>query len=466
MKFKSTMILLGLFVGLILYVYFYEVIGERKRTQETEEKKNIFHLKRDSVATITVDRPEIRMTFEKREKDWWIKEPVNYKADNSNVNSLLSQIEIADNEGVVSEKGEDLESFGLAPPQVKLYISLTSGKRDSLLIGNKNPVKNGVFARSSNSSEVFLTNYVMLDYMKKELMDYRDKTLLEFRRDYVNKIVLTYPNLVIELKEVGFNEWEIEKPIKDKAEYPEITSIFDKLLSEDTKIKKFIDEKPTDLNKYGLLKPAVKIDLFLEKDASKKSLMIGSIERSSSKKDVSKGEVLNYAKIEVNEPIIGIDSSVANLLLKKNLFIFRNKMVVDFLRDSVEKIVCDYKDSVFICLKDTANIWYFGEDKKVKGNDTAIEDIITKFRSIRALKFIDYNDGNISLYGLNKPKMEFIFKKRDDKEVERLGFGKIEGNKIYLINRTKRMIYLIDSEYFYDLKLRKSDLIKQEEKKV
>ena len=62
--------------------------------------------------------------------------------------------------------------------------------------------------------------------------------------------------------------------------------------------------------------------------------------------------------------------------------------------------------------------------------------------------------------------MEFVFKKRDDKEVERLGFGKIEGNKIYLINRTKKMIYLIDSEYFYDLKFRKSELIKQEEKKV
>jgi len=447
-----------IFIGLIFYVYFYEIIGEKKRIAEEEEKNKVFHSKRNDVETIIVERPEIKMTFKKRDQNWWIESPVNYKGDDMNINSLLSQIEIAENEGIVSETGEDSESFGLAPPQMKLYIMTKEKRKDSLLIGYKNPVGNAVFAQRTPGNEIFLTNYMMSTYMQKSLFEFREKKLLEIDKNDVNRIVLTYPNKTFELKKVAFKEWEIQKPNKYPADLPVITAILDKF--DDAKIKKFIDEKPKNLNKYGLNKPMIRLDLFFEKDASKKSLMIGS--NVSEEDKGSDGEELYYAKNEVYDPVIGIEKSIADILVT-NLFILRNKMVVNFLREDVRKIVLDYKDKHFICVKDSSNKWFFGEDMSVSANQEKAEDIITKARSMRASRFIDYDKSKLSQYGFTNPQMEIIFNDKDDKEIESLAFGKITGNTIYLINKTKNLIFLVDSNKFYELEFQESELKENKE---
>jgi len=457
MKFKSTIVLAAIFIGLIFYVVFYEVIGEKKRTAEREEKNKVFHFHRDSIATITVERPDIKMTFEKRENNWWLIAPVNYKANNMNVNSLISQMEIAENEGTIAETGEDSVSFGLGPPKMKLYLVLKNGEKDSLFLGDKTQIRYSAYARKSNTGTIFLTNYVILDNMIKDLMEYREKKILEINKSYANRIVLTYPNRVIDLVRTGFKEWDIRKPIKDRADFEETLSILDKF--DYAEVKKFIDKDFENLKKYGLDKPKVKMDVFFEKEVPKLSLLVGTKVR---KEDAQEGEVSYYAKNEAYDPIITIDSSIVNKL-NPNLFTLRNKSVVSFKSDTVEKIVLDYKDSVFVCVKDTADNWVLGEDMKLFANTTKIDDIITQVLNIKTLEFLDYNKGKFSQYGLDKPRTEFVFKTRDDKEIERLAIGKFEGDRVYLINKTKKRIYLIKSESFYNLKFKRSELIKQEE---
>ena len=214
------------------------------------------------------------------------------------------------------------------------------------------------------------------------------------------------------------------------------------------------------LKKYGLDKPTLKIDIYFEKDVSKKSLIVGS---KINEEDTQEGEVLYYAiKNEVYETIIGIDSSVVNKL-NTNLFALRNKSVVSFKSENVDKIVCDYKDSVFVCVKDTVDNWFFSEDMELLANKTKIDDIITQFLNIKTLEFIDYDLKKFSQHGFDKPRMEFIFKTRDDEEIDRLSFGEFIGDRVYLINKSQKRVYIIKSEYFYNLKFNKSELIKQDE---
>ncbi len=459
MKFKSTILLAVIFVGLILYVYFYEIVGGRKRSAEEEEKNKVFHFKRDEIEKVIVNRPDITMTFRKKEKEWWIETPVKYKGNELNINSLLSQIEIAENEGTVSETGEDAQNFGLAPNPLKLYFVLKNGEKDSVQIGTKNPIGNAVFARKDNNSEIFLTNYMILTNMEKDLIDFRDLKLLEIDKNDINRIVLTYPNQTIDLKKTGFKEWEIQKPIKFSADLTAITNILNTF--DEAKIKRFIDEHPENLRDYGISKPAVKFEMFFERDASKKTLLVGSkIKEHDIQKDEDKD--LYYAKNEVYDPVIGIESSIVNAL-NTNLFDFRNKMVVYYKREDIEKIVLDYKDSMFVCIKDSTNDWFLGEDRSVPADKGKIEDIITKFRSIRALEFIDYNENKLSQFGLAKPQMEFVFKGRNDDIIESLAFGKIKGDRIYLLNKTKKIIFLVGTDSLYELKFKKSELIENNE---
>ena len=138
-------------------------------------------------------------------------------------------------------------------------------------------------------------------------------------------------------------------------------------------------------------------------------------------------------------------------------------MVVYYKREDIEKIVLDYKDSMFVCIKDSTNDWFLGEDRSVPADKEKIEDIITKFRSIRALEFIDYNENKLSQFGLAKPQMEFVFKGRNDDIIESLAFGKIKGDRIYLLNKTKKIIFLVGTDSLYELKFKKSELIENNE---
>ena len=142
----------------------------------------------------------------------------------------------------------------------------------------------------------------------------------------------------------------------------------------------------------------------------------------------------------------------------KSLYDWRNKMVVSFSRDSVDKVVLEYDNNRFVCTEDESHDWFFGEDKSVPANKDRIEDILTAVRSIRVLKFLDYK--NLSSYGFTQPRMEFQFMTRDGIEIETLAFGKMAKDKIYLLNKTYKRVFLIDADHYYDLMIKKFELIK------
>lgn len=457
MKFKSTIILAVIFIGLFAYVYLYEVIGEREKKEAEEEAKKLINIKGQDYYTIVIERPDVKITFQKERDVWWIDTPIKYRADDSNVSSLTYYIGNAKNDGEVAETGKDSVSYGLGPPRMKLYVLDQKSIIDSLLIGDKSPVGNHVFARQSNTGRIFLTDYYLSEQMEKDLSYYRNKRVLEFQRGDASRMVFTFPNQTIEMKRLAYNEWEIEKPIKTRAEYSVITELLDRFSTSD--VEKFIDENPKNLKKYGLDIPMVRLNIYVEKDASERSLIVGSKVR---KEDADEGKVLYYAKNEVFTPVIAIDSSLVNKI-NTNLFILRDKMVVDFIRSQIGKVMFDYKDSVFVCFRDTTKGWFFDLDMQIPANADRIDEIINEFIAMRAVEFFDYNEKEFPKYGLDKPDAEFVFYSTNGEEIERLVFGNIRGDKLFIANKTKKGIYLVNSDYYYDLKIRKSELIKQQE---
>lgn len=451
MKFKSTLFLVLIFIGLVLYVYFYEIMGEGKRRFEEAQEKKVLNFKIEDLRSVTIARPDLDMTFRLKGNDWFLESPLYYKAKNSSVNSLVSQIRIAENEGVVSETGENAESFGLAPPQVVIRIVYKNGSRDSIMFGNKNPIGNSMYARKNNTSEIFRTNHLIGDNAMKEFKEYREKKVFDFKTSNVHRIMLTYPGQTIDMEKVGFKHWEIKQPIKYRADLTQVTEFLNSF--NDAEVKEYIEDNPKQLGKYGLDKPRLRAEVFLETGQAKKTLYIGN------KIPGKKGESY-YAKNEVYNSVIAIDSSMAAPIMK-SLYDWRNKMVVSFARDSVDKVVLEYDNNRFVCTEDESHDWFFGEDMSVPANKDRIEDILTAVRSIKVLKFLDYK--NLSSYDFSQPRMEFQFMTRDGIEIETLAFGKIAKDKIYLLNKTYKRVFLIDADHYYDLMIKKDELIKKEE---
>lgn len=245
------------------------------------------------------------------------------RGDRSAIDGLIGQLERAKIERVVEETPSDLAEFGLKEPKIEVELNYKGGKKDTLWLGDKNPTNSFVYVRRNGQKRVLLTSSGLLTSLQKKLFDLRDKRVLGIKKDEVKQFTLTRggKSIICEASDGG---WELKEPIKAKGDKWAINGILSSLQS--ARAKEFVSEKPENLAQYGLKHPSIRVDLLLGEERAKISLLIGK------KKDKR-----FYAQDESRLPVFLVDSYLVDKL-KKEPFDLRDKQVVEFKRDRVEKV--------------------------------------------------------------------------------------------------------------------------------
>ena len=73
---------------------------------------------------------------------WQITEPKLFRADQSEVSSMLSTLSSLSSERLIEEKASNLSDYGLAQPATELTVTEKDNKSQKLLIGDDTPAKN------------------------------------------------------------------------------------------------------------------------------------------------------------------------------------------------------------------------------------------------------------------------------------------------------------------------------------
>src|SRR5438067_3533660 len=92
MRLRTTLVLLGLVVGIGLYIKFYE--SKRPNTEEASRRaQNVVNFDRDKINGIVIQNGDERIELKGVDKKWRMQSPVKDSADGTTIDSLLFDLE-------------------------------------------------------------------------------------------------------------------------------------------------------------------------------------------------------------------------------------------------------------------------------------------------------------------------------------------------------------------------------------
>lgn len=445
MNFKTTLILALVFVIGITGVVLMNKSDEKKDEQKQLEGK-LLNVEKEDITGLAFEPSGVKAV--KQGEEWVINAPVQTDGDKSAIESITGMFGWAKMERSVSEDPAEYSTFGLDPANGSLIVTHSNGV-DTLYLGDKTPTGSFVFARKSGMADVFLTSTSLESNIDKTLFDLRNKEALQFEKNDVRTFELTNKKDTFVFEKQG-TEWAFKSPFNGKADKSEVDKIVNRLDTE--KAKEYVDEDPRDLGDYGLAKPAFVASFTLGENKATKRLMVGKAKDDKF-----------YAKDESRKPVFLVDSSFVSIL-NADLNTLRNKRLADLVSTDIDRIVCDFSDTTFICEKDTADNWLIKSPIVRKAKSWKISAITTQMANLNVKEFVNDSPASLGRYGLDKPQATGKFYKGQELLIE-ISVGKAAGERlVYLKIADSKPVYAVDDVILDKLKVNLEEISEDEEK--
>lgn len=176
--------------------------------------KKILIFERSQVRAIEITAPTQQIHLTKQGDTWVLESPIQEKADQSSVSSLLSKLEFAEAQEFVSETGENLRSHGLDRPSVSIRIQhQDEDSWRTLEFGNKQGET--YLAHNPDQSPVFTVKEDVFQSLSEEVWQYRDKDVVDVEQDEVTQLTILGGESEIALRREE-SKWIVEKPGEQK----------------------------------------------------------------------------------------------------------------------------------------------------------------------------------------------------------------------------------------------------------
>ena len=303
MRPRHTLILAVILVLLGAYVYFFEL-----QKGEKGKSERLFNFKEDEVAGIVLGYPEREIQLQREPSGRWkLTQPLQADADKSIISSTLAALSAGDIKRTLEKKPspEDIKSFGLDRPTVKVSITLKSGLTlTTLIVGAKTPLGDSAYIQRGSDPAVYLTGAALAFALAKEPNDLRDKAILAFPQEQVARLGIQTPQESLVLTKGEKEQWILEAPVKKNAKADAVSDYLAALAQ--LRAKTFVDDQPRELKKYGLDPAALKISVDGKDGKNLATLQIGG----------KSGETY-YARREGNPTVYAIDESAYKFLRKQ-----------------------------------------------------------------------------------------------------------------------------------------------------
>ncbi|MEW5979058.1 MAG: DUF4340 domain-containing protein [Acidobacteriota bacterium] len=235
--------------------------------------KTVVEFQRDQLKEFTVAVKGKEFTFEKNKDDWMVKKPFQARADNSEVNSVVSDLESAKAEDFV-DAPTDLKAYGLSSPDVRVDLYLGDNRtRRTLLIGKK--VDSSYYAKDDSRSTIFKIREDLFKKLDLDSQKIRDKKMLRVERADVNRIEVTLPDKTFAFFKGSDDRWKMSRPEGHQGKYVTDYKIFWPI--EDLEGKELIDNANLKDPKYGFDKPSAEIHI-VDKNQKTTEIKLGKVD--------------------------------------------------------------------------------------------------------------------------------------------------------------------------------------------
>jgi hypothetical protein len=237
--------------------------------------KNVVEFQRDQLKAMNVVSKGKEYAFEKSSDDWYVKKPFESRADNTEINSIVSDLEFARVEEFVETASSDLKTYGLASPPIRLDLFLGDNRaRKTLLVGNR--VDTHYYAKDESRDEIFKIREDLQKKLDFEPAKIRDKKVVRFDRANIKQIDVKLADKDFSFFRGSDDKWKMSKPEGQKGKYVIEYKIFWPL--EDLEGKELIDNANLSDAKYGFGSPSAQIKL-VDKNSKSTEVVLGKVDR-------------------------------------------------------------------------------------------------------------------------------------------------------------------------------------------
>jgi hypothetical protein len=362
--------------------YWLEYSHKPKKEEATEASKKPFALKDAAVASIRVvdgarvfafrcaDAGDASMCGPGDNSKWELTEPVKARADDSNVNSLLSAMNNLTATEVIDLSVETAEKRGALMREYRLdtpvrsapgarRLELTLGGKDGgsrvLVLGETHPIGDNIFAVAgataggADENRVYMVPSFFKSNFDHDLDYWRDKKLFTVAAHQVTSFRLEGPKGRMEGSRRD-GEWHL-KPLDTKEELAGDIENIDNLLSAATFLnaKKFVAERKDDPAAKSALKGASKLltlALGVEAPAPAASPAPGASPAPAAKAAAptvitllqKKGGGPLYATVSTNDPLYELEPSAKERIDKSVKDLRLSKLVTSMERFTAKRL--------------------------------------------------------------------------------------------------------------------------------
>ena len=298
--FRSTFILLLVLLGLVGYIYFYEM--KRPATSETAEPKpKVFTVEADKIEEVDVKSASGERTVLRKAGDAWrIVQPLEAKADDGAATGIVTNLATLDIQRVVDEKAADLAQFGLAAPRIEVgFKRAGQAEAPRLQLGDKNATGGEIYAKLAGSPRVFLVSSFLESTFDKGTFDLRDKTILSFDRAKVDSLEIVTKDQRLAFAKAG-DAWRLTSPVDARADLGQVEGAVGSLQTLAMKSVSAPEATEKDLAKYGLDKP--ELTAVVGAGSTRATLAVGKADESGSlyARDLSRPMVVTIEPTTIN----------------------------------------------------------------------------------------------------------------------------------------------------------------------
>jgi hypothetical protein len=385
----------------------------------------------------------------KEQDNWQLVRPIKARASNDAVVDILTKMNQTQIAKFVSEIKANPGSYGLDSPADVLTLYGGDGRKFEIEIGSAVPSNpQALYAGLPERNTVVEVSKGFASLFSITPNDLRDRKIARLNSDLIDRITIEnagQPKIVLAREE---NRWHFLNPVNAPANAININRLLEEI--DDDEVTKFVSDTATDLPKYGLDQPKLKITFSSYSSENTAESNAGEVVLSTLEFG-SSANGITYARLEEEPYIFSIADQVLSDL-PKTIFNFRSLDILELKRDELMSVTVEKAgEEPLELVRDAKNKWVL-KGHENRQNDGQIQLFLTALTGLRAAAWA--GDANPE-YGLDQPSLEIkiSYQSGEGRREVNIKFGKANsGNQHYGTCTEEEGIFLVDDEQFNELK--------------
>jgi len=432
MKFKTTLVLLTLVVAVALFIKLYEI--KRPNTEEANRNaQKVLTFDRDKVDGILIQNGDDKIELRRQDNKWRLESPIKDQADNSAINTLISDLESWERERTITAKElqaekNSLNEFGLIRPKLRLKL-LGPNTPPEILLGKDAALEGRMYVRFENSKDVIIGKQSIRNEIAKKPEDFRDRKLTELTALQISRVLLRTPAGEMELQKKN-DHWEIIKPLRARGDDQKVSDLIAQVTT--ARIEQFVGDDRGDLHPYGLAEPRGSITLFGQDNSQGQMLQIGSLPEKF------KDQV--YVRFSARNAVYTLPKKIEEILNTKPDDL-RDRHLVRFDSNMLDRITVDVPGKFKTTLARKNETWSIANHNNQPANNDEVSRLIETLQSEEVTRFVADIASELGKYGLDKPQLQVTLSSfasentaetnAGERPFATIAFGKVDGDNVY-----------------------------------